>query len=204
MNETRVTTGEVRFSYVHVFKPYAYQVGAEEKYSVTCLLPKSDTVTKARLDAAIEAAKQTGISKVWQGVCPPVVPVPIHDGDGTKQDGTPFPAECKGCWVFTASAKADRPPEVVDAQLNPIINQAEVYSGCYGRVNINIYPYLYGGKKGIGFGLGPVQKLRDGEALGGGSVSAASAFGAPAPQAATAFGAPAPATDINPLTGLPL
>lgn len=123
MNETRVTTGEVRFSYAHVFKPYAYQVGGEEKYSVTCLLPKSDTETKARLDAAIEAAKQVGISKVWQGVCPPVVPVPIHDGDGTKQDGTPFPAECKGCWVFTASAKADRPPEVVDAQLNPIITR---------------------------------------------------------------------------------
>ena len=103
----------------------------------------------------LEAAKQRGISDKWNGVCPPIVPTPVYDGDGVRpSDGMPFGAECKGHWVFTASAKADYPPEVVDRMGNPIINQSEVYSGMYGRVNVTFYPYMFGGKKGIGCGLG--------------------------------------------------
>jgi hypothetical protein len=179
MNDlTNVTTGEVRMSYVHLFKPYAFMPGQEEKFSVTVLLPKGDADTLARIQAAIEAAKQKGISGKWNGACPPVLPVPVYDGDGVRpSDGMPFGAECKGHWVFTASAKADYPPEVVDLRGNPIINQSEIYSGMYGRVNISFFPYAIGGKKGIGCGLGPVQKLRDGEALGGSAPSAAQAFG---------------------------
>ena len=55
-NLCNVTTGRVRFSFVHLYKPYAYQPGQEEKYQVTVLVPKSDVDTKARIDAAIEAA----------------------------------------------------------------------------------------------------------------------------------------------------
>lgn len=224
MDICRVTTGEARLSYVHVFKPYAFQPGQEEKYSVTVLVPKTDTDTMGRINAAIEAAKQRGISDKWNGVCPPIVPTPVHDGDGVRpSDGMPFGDECKGHWVFTASAKMDYPPAVVDANRNPVIDQSEIYSGIYGRVNVNFFPYAFGGKKGIGCGLGPVQKLRDGEMLGGGSISVEEAFGAPAPQApagtlagAQAYQQPAgtapypagmsaapPAGGVNPITGLP-
>ncbi|MBQ1417716.1 MAG: DUF2815 family protein, partial [Selenomonas sp.] len=55
-----------------------------------------------------------------------------------------------------------------------------------------------GGKKGIGFGLGPVQKTRDGEPLGGGRMSAAQAFGAPQQQAAAGY------PDMDPMTGQPM
>ncbi len=190
---TRVTTGEVRLSYVHLFKPYANQPGQEEKYSCAILVPKTDTDTMGRINAAIETAKQRGITSKWNGVCPPIVPTPIHDGDGVKpSDGTPFGPECKGHWVFTASSKADYPPEVVDKMGNPIINQSEVYSGMYGRVNVNFAPYTFGGKKGIGCYLGPVQKLRDGEALGGSAPTAAQAFGVQ--PAAPQYGGAAPAT----------
>lgn len=228
-NLCNVTTGEARLSYVHLFKPYAPTQGQEEKFSVTVLVPKSDTDTMARINAAIEAAKQRGISEKWNGQCPPIVPTPVYDGDGVRpSDGMAFGPECKGHWVFTASAKADYPPEVVDKMRNPIINQSEVYSGMYGRVNVNFFPYAFGGKKGIGCGLGPVQKLRDGEALGGGRVSAAQAFGAPQPAAqnATGYGQTAqqaiygqqpaagnyryqqqsysqPSGGVNPITGLP-
>ena len=58
MDMTNVTTGRVRLSFVHVFKPYAFQPGQEEKYSTTVLVPKTDVDTKARIDAAIEVAKQ--------------------------------------------------------------------------------------------------------------------------------------------------
>lgn len=223
----RVTTGEARLSYAHLFKPYAFQQGQEEKYSVTVLVPKTDVETKARIDAAIEEAKRRGIADKWNGVCPPVLATPVHDGDGVRpSDGMPFGDECKGHWVFTASAKADYPPEVVDMNGNRIIDHSEAYSGMYGRVCVNFFPYAFGGKKGIGCGLGPVQKLRDGEALGGGRVTAAQAFGFPAPQPAyqQSAGVPAygsapnaqpayqapqgqpaqqPPGGINPITGLP-
>lgn len=212
---TNVTTGEVRLSYVHLFKPYAAVPGQEEKYSVTVLVPKTDTATKARIDAAIEAAKQKGIANKWNGQCPPLVPTPVYDGDGVRpSDGMPFGPECKGHWVFTASAKADYPPEVVDALGNPIINQSEIYSGVYAYVNVEFFPYLFGGaKKGIGCGLGPVMKRRDGEPLGGSAPTAAQAFGAPqtaAPQYGGAMPANPGATGVssmtravNPITGLP-
>jgi len=200
-NETNVTTGKVRVSYVHLFKPYAYQPGQEEKFSVTVLVPKTDTATKQRIDDAIEAAKQRGISEKWNGQCPPILPTPIYDGDGVRpSDGMAFGPECKGHWVFTASAKADYPPEIVDERCNPIINQSEVYSGMYARVNVNFYPYAFGGKKGVGCGLGPVQKVADGESLGGGAMSAVQAFGAPqsTPQQAQ------PSGGIDLITGQPM
>lgn len=91
----------------------------------------------------------------------------------------PYGDECKGHWVFTASAQASKPPYVVDANIQPILQQSEIYSGMYGRANVSFFPYNASGKKGIGCGLNGVQKLRDGEPLGGG-VTAAEAFGSPA------------------------
>lgn len=208
-NITNVTTGKVRLSFVHLFKPYAFQPGQEEKYSCTILVPKTDVDTMARINAAIEAAKQKGATDKWNGIVPPVVPTPVYDGDGVRpSDGMAFGPECKGCWVFTASAKADYPPEIVDANMNPIINQTEIYSGIYARVNVNFFPYAFGGKKGIGCGLGPVQKLSDGEALGGSAPTAAQAFGAAQPQASPvqppARNVQPARPKINPITGLPM
>ena len=210
MNElTNVTTGEVRLSYVHLFKPYAAMQGAEERYSCTILVPKTDTDTMGRIQAAIEEAKRKGTADKWGGVCPPLVPTPVYDGDGVRpSDGMAFGPECKGHLVFTANAKADYPPEIVDKMGNPIINQSEIYSGIYGRVNVTFFPYAFGGKKGIGCGLGPVQKLRDGEPLGGSAPTAAQVFGTPQPQTTPAQNAnPLPwgpqGGGINPITGMP-
>lgn len=203
MVETAVTTNRARLSYEHLFRPYAHQQNQEPKYSVTVLVPKTDVETKRRIDAAIAAATNAGVSKCWNGAKPPVLAVPVYDGDGVRPNGEHFGAECKGCWVFTASSK--NAPQVVDLSLNPIINQSEVYSGCYARVNVNFFPYNSNGKRGIGCGLNAVQKLEDGEPLGGG-ISAAEAFGsfgAPAPMPAAP--APAqPAYDQAPPQGYPV
>lgn len=202
---TNVTTGKVRLSYVHLFKPYAFTPGQEEKYSCTILVPKTDTETMARINAAIEGAKQRGISDKWNGQCPPVLPVPVYDGDGVRpSDGMPFGPECKGHWVFTASAKADYPPEVVGPDRSPIVNQSEIYSGIYAYVNVTFFPYAFGGKKGIGCGLGPVMKAEDGEPLGGSAPTAAQAFGnIPVSAGASQPGYGQMPTGINPITGLP-
>ena len=179
MSNTAVTTGKVRFSFVHVLEAYAREQGQDPKYSLTVLVPKTDTETKKAIDAAIEAAAVLGTSSKWQGKRPQKVNIPIHDGDGVKpSDGMPFGDECKGHWVFTASSNVAYPPEVVDANLQAIISPAEMYSGCYGRVHINFFPYAYGGKKGIGCALNAVQKLEDGEPLAG-RVKASEVFSIP-------------------------
>lgn len=226
---TKVLTGEVRLSYANLTAPRAPQQGGEAKYSVTLLIPKTDTATKANIDASAEAAAQDAMGKLWNGVRPPVLPVPVHDGDGVRENGTPYGPECKGCWVITASSK-NKPQVVHQSDVNTELAPQDIYSGMYARVTINFFGYMSNGKKGVGCGLGNVMKTRDGEPLAGGA-SAASDFAEvggvvsapqyapatpvypqqpapayPQPTAAPApayGGVPAGASPINPLTGLP-
>lgn len=170
-----VTTGKVRASYVNIFQPKAPQGGGEAKYSVTLLIPKTDTATINSIYAEIEKAKQEGAQKVFGGNIPPMCRIPVHDGDGVKPtSGEPFGEECRGCLVVTASAKMQ--PSVVGLDMQNIINPAEVYSGCYIRANVNFFAYSSNGNKGIGCGLNAVQKIEDGEPLTA-RVSAEEAFG---------------------------
>lgn len=173
---TKVITNEVRLSYPHLFEKYSNIPGQEPKYSVTILIPKSDTQTKQRIDAAMQAAKEQGLSTKWNGTAPAMVPTPLHDGDGVRPNGEAFGEECKGHWVMTASSKLQ--PEVVDQNIQPVISQTEIYPGVYARVSINFFPYFAAGKKGIGCGLGNVQKLRDGEPLTS-RANASDDFGTP-------------------------
>lgn len=185
----RVVTGKVRLSFVNLFTPVAKKPGEDPKYSATLLIPKSDVATKQRLDAAINETIQNGSSKSWGGVRPPQIHIPIHDGDGVKpSDGMPFGEECKGHWVMTASSKASQQkPDLVDINLNPVMNQSDIYSGCYARVSLRFFAYNAQGKKGIGAGLGNVQKIDDGQPLAGGR-SAASDFGETPPQQGQQYG----------------
>lgn len=198
---TSVTTGKVRLSYVNLFKPRVDMSG-KNRYSVTLLIPKTDTDTLSRINAAIQAAAAKGVEGAWGGVKPPTLATPLHDGDGVRASGEPFGEECKGHWVMTASSDENHPPELVDQMLNPIIDQTVLYSGCYARVNVNFFPYgggTTGFKKGIGAGLGPVQKYADGDVLGGSSPRASSVFDT----VEDAFATPT-TTAINPITGLPM
>lgn len=170
---TKVLTGEVRLSYANLTTPRAPQQGGEPKYSVTLLIPKTDTATIADINASIKAAYDDGVTKKWGGAHP-AQKVIVHDGDGLRPSGLPFGDECKGCWVLTASTK--NKPQVVgidnlDCELAP----SDIYSGMYARVTINFFAYDTAGSKGVGCGLGNVLKTRDGEALAGGA-SAASDF----------------------------
>ncbi len=159
---TKVITGRARLSYVTLFVPRASEDGGDPKYSVAVLIPKSDKVTVAKINAAVEAAKQAGAG-LWGGKVPAGLKTPLRDGD-TERDGD----EYKGHWFLNASSK--NKPGVVDSNVQPVMDASEVYSGCYGRVSINFYPFNAKGNRGVAAGLQNVQKLDDGEPLSGHST----------------------------------
>lgn len=195
----KVLTGEVRLSYCNLTTPRAAQQGGEPKYSVTLLIPKTDVATKADIDAAIQAAANEALSKVWNGARPPQLSVPIWDGDGVRKSGVPFGDECKGHWVMTASTK-NKPQVVGIDNINCELSPADIYSGMYARVTIRFFGYSNSGNKGIGCGLGNVMKTRDGEALAGGASASVDFAGVGAAPAAPAYGVnpAAPAYGVNP------
>lgn len=168
LNSTKVVTGKVRFSFVNVFEARAFGENQDPKYSVMLLIPKSDVGTIARMKKAIDAAAQKGLSTKFGGRLPAVLKTTLKDADkDTDQDGELFATkwpETAGHYIINVSSK--NAPQVVDANLNPIINPTELYSGCYGRASINFFAYNNNGNKGISAGLNNIQKLEDGEPLG--------------------------------------
>lgn len=157
--ETKVITGKVRLSYAHLFEPYGMD-GQEAKYSVSVIIPKTDTETLKAIKEATELAKKNGVSK-WNGKVPANLKTPLRDGDTERPDDEAY----AGCYFLNASSK--NRPGVVDQNVQPVMDANEVYSGCYARVSINFYAFNASGNKGIAAGLGNVQKLADGEPLGG-------------------------------------
>lgn len=148
-----------RLSYVNIWEPQSIN-GSEPKYSVSLIIPKSDTVTLNKIKQAIEVAKQEAISK-FGGKIPANLKLPLRDGDIDRPDDEAY----QDSYFINCNSK--QKPQVVDSQVQPILDQTEVYSGCYGRVSVTFYGFNSNGNRGVAAGLGNVQKLRDGEALGG-------------------------------------
>ena len=165
-NPTKVVTGKVRFCYTHVFEPTAMSEGDTPKYSVCILIPKTDTKTVEKINKAIEAAKELGKATIADknGRIPNSIKTPLRDGDDERGDDPAFEG------MYFINANSTRKPGLVDANLNPIMDKGEFYSGCYGRASINFYAYNVQ-SKGIAAGLNNSQKLSDGEPLAGGSTA---------------------------------
>ena len=85
---TKVITGKCRASYVHLFEPHSTN-GSDPKYSVSLIIPKSDTETIEKIHAAVEEAKQSGVSN-WNGKIPPNLKLPLRDGDEERPDDPAF------------------------------------------------------------------------------------------------------------------
>lgn len=158
-NKTKVITGKARFSYANVWEPKSIN-GGDEKYSVSLIIPKSDTKTLSEVKAAIEVAKQDGKAK-FGGKIPANLKLPLRDGDLDRPDDEAY----KNSFFVNANSK-DR-PQIVDKNVKPILDQSELYSGCYGRASITFYAFNQNGNKGIACGLGNLQKLSEGEPLSG-------------------------------------
>lgn len=163
VNATKVIV-PCRFSYLHCWEPDSVN-GGDPKYSVSAIIPKSDTKTINAIKAAVEQAKKDSVSK-WGGKVPANLKLPLRDGDIDRPDDEAY----ANSYFFNANSR--QAPQVVDARVQPILDQSEVYSGCYGKISVTFYGYNSNGNRGIAAGLGNIQKLKDGESLGGRSSAA--------------------------------
>lgn len=164
-NPTKVITGpRTRWSYANVWDAKSINGGAP-KYSVSLIIPKSDTKTVEKIQAAIQAAYEEGQGKLkGNGKTVPALSVlktPLRDGDAERPDDEAYRDS------YFINANSATAPGIVDADRNPILERSEVYSGVYGRASVNFYAFNSNGNKGIACGLNNLQKISDGEPLGG-------------------------------------
>lgn len=164
-NPMKVITGpDTRWSYANIWEAKSIN-GGTPKFSVSLIILKSDTKTVAKVKAAIEAAYIEGEAKLkGNGKSVPTfaaIKTPLRDGDIERPDD---PAYVNAYFI---NANATSAPGIVDADRNPILTRSEVYSGVYGRASISFYAFNSNGNKGIACGLNNLQKVRDGEPLGG-------------------------------------
>ena len=162
---TKVVTGvNTRWSYANVWDPKSIN-GGKPKYSVSLIIPKSDKSTIDKIKAAIRAAYEEGESKLkGNGKFVPALEdlkTPLRDGDKERKGDDAYANS------YFINANSDLAPGIVDANRQPILERSEVYSGVYGRASINFYAFNTNGNKGIACGLNNLQKIRDGEPLGG-------------------------------------
>ena len=163
-NPTKVITGEARLSYANLWEPKSINGGAP-KYSVSIIIPKSDTRTIAKVKAAIEAAYREGETKLKGNVktvpALSVLKTPLRDGDTERPDDEAY---ADSYFINANSATA---PGIVDSACETILERSQIYSGVYARASVNFFAFNSNGNKGIACGLNNIQKLRDGDPLGG-------------------------------------
>jgi hypothetical protein len=164
-----ITTGIGTLSFPRVFKETA---GTNDKgettYDVQFLIPKSD---RDSVRAILLAIKKVGEAK-W-GANWKKVKTPLRDGDKERDEltedgstkGEKYP-ERDGC--FFLNARSTKPVGVYDRQRNPILDSDQIYAGVKGKVAVTFYPYSNSGNHGVGCGLNGIQKISDGEPIGGG------------------------------------
>jgi len=159
-NNTRVLTPTFRVSFPSVFqaRKVSDQNAAEEpKFRITMLFKKTDDIST--LKAAVKAA---GIAK-WgpdMNKWPKKLMLPFRDGAEKDFDGY-------GPDVIFVGASSKQKPAVVDQSVQAIIDPSEFYGGCYARATVNAFTWEFMGKAGISFGLGNIQKVKDGDSFSG-------------------------------------
>ena len=157
---TQIVTGVCRLSYANVWSPKSV-MGNDPKYSVSVIIPKSDTATVAKIKAAIAAAYEEGKGKL-QGnskSAPPLsaLKVPLRDGDVDRPDDEAYKN------AYFVNANSTQPPGIVDKNRETILDHEEIYSGVYARVQLSFYAFALDVNKGIACGLQNIQKIKDGE-----------------------------------------
>lgn len=153
-----VMTPRFKVSFPNVFRPgKAMQEGAEPKYGIAMLFALGADLSVLKAAANDAVIEKWGADKTkW----PKNLRNPFRD-QGEKE----FAGYEAGAIFMSATSK--QRPGLVDASNQDIINEADFYAGCYARATVNAFCYDKAGNRGVSFGLNNVQKLDDGEPLGG-------------------------------------
>lgn len=174
--KTKVVTGKVRLSYPTLFKARAAEEGQDPKFSVEVLIPKTDTKTVDKIRAAQNAAanapgaeKKLGTAALptWGSDKFPAKKFTDTLRDGDDEDESDGRPERAGHWFMNVRSSAQYKPGVVDKDLDPVIDESQVYGGVYARVSMTAFAFNTQGNKGISFGLNSVQVLGYGDPFGG-------------------------------------
>ena len=165
LNKTKVITEKVRASYAHIFEPHSMQEGQEAKYSISLIIPKSDTSTIKAIEQAIEAAKEEGKVSKFGGKVPANLKLPLRDGDTEREDDVNY----QDAYFINASSK--QAPGIIDQNKIRLTDSGTIVSGDYIRASINLFPFNTNGNKGIAVGLNNIQLVEKGEPLGGASAA---------------------------------
>jgi hypothetical protein len=164
INPCKVVTGVVRLSYLNCWQPKSVN-GGTPKYSASIIIPKSDKSTLDRIEAAIEAAYHEGEAKLkGNGKSVPSLAslkTPLRDGDIDRPDDEAYADS------YFVNANSNTAPGVVGRDLQDIIETSEMYSGVWARASLSFFAFNSNGNRGIACGLQNLQKIRDGEPLGG-------------------------------------
>lgn len=179
LQANEVVTGECRLSYVNVLEPKQVANAGPLSYSLKILIPKTDTATLTALGKARDVARQNGVSEGkkpfahFNAAKLSSMNISLKDGDLSDRE------EEKGCWLLNAKTPQDKPPGVLNEKKERTKDPIEIYSGMYGRVHLQLFPYDAAGNAGIGVSLQNVMKTKDGDPLGGARKKPEDVFGEP-------------------------
>lgn len=177
-----INTPKFRVSFPNVFKARKNDLNGKDEFSVTAVFPKGTDLSvlkKAANDAIVE--KLGADKSKW----PKGLRNPIRDQAEREKEGK-LP-EGYEAGAFFINLKATQRPGVVDQNVQDILEERDFYAGCWAIANVRAYYYDQKGNKGVSFGLQNIQKVGDGDPLGG-RVRPTDAFkpveGASAPESA--------------------
>lgn len=157
-----VMTPVFRVSYPNVFKPKRNELSGKDEYSIVALFEKGADLSELKKAAAKAIEEKWGPDKAkW----PSNIRTPFRD-QGEKDGEKGMPAGYEKGAIFL-NLKSSQRPGVVDSKVVDIIDESEFYAGCYARATVSCYAYDQKGNRGVAFGLGNLQKVKDGEPLGG-------------------------------------
>lgn len=174
----KVNTPVCRLAY-----PFVFQPDEKGKYRAVLLFPKENFNPNFIKEIVGEVKSQLQASTFKNGFPATFRSNPLKDGDVPNSMGnTPF----AGYYVLNVGSKfqpgvcasyADPTKRKPDGSPAPMIieDPNEIYGGVWARVNIHAYSYNFQGNCGIAVSMNNIQKIKDGERLGGNS-GADSAF----------------------------
>lgn len=166
-----LVTPNFRAAFISVFKATSMKnadgTTNKPKFSIRAAFPPTADLSPLKKEAQSVAVEK------WGDKIPKTLRNPFRRNDELEN---PVVGIGEDWIIMSFSANEDRRPGIVDAKLQDIIDDSDVYSGAWYRAQVRAFAYDQAGNKGVSFGLQNVQKLRDDDPLGNGRIPASKAF----------------------------